>query len=130
MRDEQAIAQPPATAVAPSSPPRARRYLPRLPRLPYRPTLLGRSVLLLVGEMVANVALWITAACTFGTSEAHKGVLSLCVVAWTLGLRHGLGAYSALLCTSSGARGVIAADIVSQPGALLLDPQIWITSLR
>ncbi|PRQ71705.1 High-affinity nickel-transport protein-domain containing protein [Rhodotorula toruloides] len=91
MRDESAAAAPPLSPAASPSPPRTRRpYLPHLPRLPYRPTLLGRSVLLLAGELVANVALWVAAACTFATNETHKGVLSLCVVAWTLGLRHGL----------------------------------------
>ncbi|KAL7341323.1 high-affinity nickel-transport protein-domain-containing protein [Rhodotorula toruloides] len=91
MRDKSAAAAPPLSPAAPPSPPRPRRpYLPRLPCRPYRPTLLGRSVMLLSGELVANVALWVAAACTFATSETRKGVLSLCVVAWTLGLRHGL----------------------------------------
>lgn len=114
MRDELAAAAPPLPPAASPSPPRTRRpYLPRLPRLPYRPTLLGRSVLLLTGGLGANVVLWIAAACTFATSETHKGVLSLCVVAWTLGLRHGLGEYRCLVCTGCRKGRSIAAELAS-----------------
>lgn len=67
--------------------------------------------MLLSGELVANVALWVAAACTFATSETRKGVLSLCVVAWTLGLRHGLGAYRFLACTGAAWCAKSAADL-------------------
>ncbi|KPV72424.1 uncharacterized protein RHOBADRAFT_55890 [Rhodotorula graminis WP1] len=59
-----------------------------VPRPTYRLTLLGRCLALLAGELVANAAVWTAAACVFTGDK--RGVLSLCVVAWTLGLRHGL----------------------------------------
>lgn len=57
----------------------------------WRFTLAGRALALLAGELAANAAIWIVAGIVFGTSEEKRGVLSLCVVAWTLGLRHALG---------------------------------------
>ncbi|GAA6048554.1 hypothetical protein JCM3770_006550 [Rhodotorula araucariae] len=56
----------------------------------WRLTLAGRCVALLGGELVANCAVWVAAACVFAPDRETRGVLSLCVVAWTLGLRHGL----------------------------------------
>lgn len=63
----------------------------RLRRPTWRFTLAGRALALLAGEVAANAAIWIVAGIVFGTSEEKRGVLSLCVVAWTLGLRHALG---------------------------------------
>jgi len=68
-------------APMPSSPPR-RRLWQR-----YRLSLFGRSAVLAVSEVGANVLLWVVAACLFAPDKAKRGVLSLCVVAWTLGLR-------------------------------------------
>lgn len=45
----------------------------------------------MTAELVANATIWIVAGIVFGTKEEKRGVLSLCVVAWTLGLRHALG---------------------------------------
>ena len=53
----------------------------------YRLSLFGRSVLLLLGELAANLVVWIVAVCLFAPHKEKRGVLSLCVVAWTLGLR-------------------------------------------
>ncbi|KAM0790058.1 hypothetical protein ACM66B_005386 [Microbotryomycetes sp. NB124-2] len=55
-------------------------------------TLLGRCTLLVVGELAANLLLWIVALAMFAPDKASRGVLSLCLIAWTLGLRHGLDA--------------------------------------
>lgn len=57
-----------------------------LPRL----TLFGRSVLLVLAELAANLLLWIVAIALFAPDPSRRGVLSLVLVAWTLGLRHGL----------------------------------------
>ncbi|GAA5889178.1 hypothetical protein JCM8208_007793 [Rhodotorula glutinis] len=78
-----AISPPPPSSTTPKP---ARKCA--LPRPPYRLTLLGRCFALLAGELVANAAVWTAAACVFTGDK--RGVLSLCVVAWTLGLRHGL----------------------------------------
>ncbi|GAA5873755.1 hypothetical protein JCM3774_000161 [Rhodotorula dairenensis] len=56
----------------------------------WRFTLAGRALALLAGEIAANAAIWVVAGIVFGTSDEKRGVLSLCVVAWTLGLRHAL----------------------------------------
>ncbi|KAK4051024.1 hypothetical protein OIV83_003153 [Microbotryomycetes sp. JL201] len=53
-------------------------------------TLLGRCTLLLVGELAVNLLLWIVALAMFAPDKQTRGVLSLCLIAWTLGLRHGL----------------------------------------
>ncbi|BGP56763.1 hypothetical protein JCM8202v2_004393 [Rhodotorula sphaerocarpa] len=56
----------------------------------WRFTLAGRAIALLGGEIAANAAIWIVAGIVFGRDSDKRGVLSLCVVAWTLGLRHAL----------------------------------------
>ncbi|GJN92762.1 hypothetical protein Rhopal_005800-T1 [Rhodotorula paludigena] len=66
-----------------------RSYL-SLPRPAWRLTLFGRCFALLAGEFLANAVVWIAAACVWGPDADKRGVLSLAVVAWTLGLRHGL----------------------------------------
>ncbi|KAK4051698.1 hypothetical protein OIO90_004648 [Microbotryomycetes sp. JL221] len=58
----------------------------------YRLTLLGRCTALLLGELAANLLLWIIALAMFAPDRNSRGVLSLCLIAWTLGLRHGLDA--------------------------------------
>ncbi|GAA6030432.1 hypothetical protein JCM8097_009105 [Rhodosporidiobolus ruineniae] len=87
-----ASSQLPILDSAPSPARPARRQTPAfLARLRprWRLTLLGRCIALLVGEFAANVALWIAAAIVWRKEET-RAVLSLAVVAWTLGLRHGL----------------------------------------
>ncbi|GAA6015519.1 hypothetical protein JCM11491_004380 [Sporobolomyces phaffii] len=59
-------------------------------KFPYRLTLFGRSVSLLSGELIANVVLWVATVATFAPHRDKRGVLSLAVLAWTYGLRHGL----------------------------------------
>jgi len=53
---------------------------------------LGRSILLLTTELLANAICWIAAGILFGGREDTRGLLSLAILAWTLGLRHALDA--------------------------------------
>jgi hypothetical protein len=97
--------RPPQPAAAPArplnddddddAPPRKATRSSRFARFrpTWRFTLAGRALALLAGELAANAAIWIVAGIVFGTSEEKRGVLSLCVVAWTLGLRHALGEF-------------------------------------
>ncbi|KAF8799008.1 NicO-domain-containing protein [Phlegmacium glaucopus] len=59
-----------------------------LPKL----TLFGRSILLITCEISANVICWIVAGILFGKNADTRPVLSLALLAWTLGLRHALDA--------------------------------------
>ncbi|RDB18045.1 High-affinity nickel transport protein [Hypsizygus marmoreus] len=61
-------------------------------RLPFKLTLLGRSLLLLVLEISANAICWSVAGILFGRNKDTRPVLSLALLAWTLGLRHALDA--------------------------------------
>ncbi|KAI0087802.1 high-affinity nickel-transport protein-domain-containing protein [Irpex rosettiformis] len=63
-------------------------YNIRLPRL----TLFGRSVLLLGSELLANAICWIVAGILFGRNKPTRPILSLALLAWTIGLRHALDA--------------------------------------
>ncbi|EIN12727.1 hypothetical protein PUNSTDRAFT_60012 [Punctularia strigosozonata HHB-11173 SS5] len=54
-----------------------------------RLTLLGRSLFLVVGELLANAICWIAAGLIFGRSSKTQPSLSLALLAWTVGLRHG-----------------------------------------
>lgn len=72
-----------------------------------RPTLLGRAVALIGGELLFNAAMWVAAGIAFGQRD---GLLGIALLAWvsragasaimdcssqhaqTLGLRHGLDA--------------------------------------
>ncbi|KAM0754544.1 NicO-domain-containing protein [Meredithblackwellia eburnea MCA 4105] len=58
----------------------------RLPRL----ALFGRCCLLIAAELGATLALWIAALALFAPDQDRRRILSLCLIAWTLGLRHGL----------------------------------------
>ncbi|KAF9261410.1 NicO-domain-containing protein [Marasmius fiardii PR-910] len=60
----------------------------KLPRL----TLFGRSLLLIVVEVLANAGCWTAAAVLFATKEETRSILGLSLLAWTLGLRHALDA--------------------------------------
>ncbi|KAI0345970.1 NicO-domain-containing protein [Trametopsis cervina] len=64
---------------------RAAALYGRRPRL----TLLGRSALLLTGELLANAVCWVVAGILFGRHEATRSILSLALLSWTIGLRHG-----------------------------------------
>ncbi|EJC97755.1 NicO-domain-containing protein [Fomitiporia mediterranea MF3/22] len=55
-------------------------------------TLFGRSLFLIILEILANAACWIAAGIAFGRREETRGTLSLALLAWTIGLRHGLDA--------------------------------------
>lgn len=55
-------------------------------------TLTGRSYLIAGCLVLANLAVWIAAIALFAPSPQKRRVLSLCLVAWTLGLRHALDA--------------------------------------
>ncbi|KAI0822016.1 NicO-domain-containing protein [Trametes gibbosa] len=59
-----------------------------LPRL----TLFGRSLLLLAAELLANAVCWVVAAVLFGRHAETRPLLSLALLAWTIGLRHALDA--------------------------------------
>ncbi|GAA5906459.1 HoxN/HupN/NixA family nickel/cobalt transporter [Sporobolomyces salmoneus] len=79
--------------LAPVKPSLFSRYLPTSSlsiSFPYRLTLFGRSVALLLGEFIANVVLWIATVATFAPHKDKRGVVSLALLAWTFGLRHGL----------------------------------------
>ncbi|WVW83261.1 hypothetical protein I302_105280 [Kwoniella bestiolae CBS 10118] len=56
---------------------------------PRKLTLLGRSILLVGGELLANAICWIAAGICFRDAD---GLLGLALLAWTIGLRHGLDA--------------------------------------
>jgi high-affinity nickel-transport protein len=56
-------------------------------------TLFGRCVCLVGGEIATNAIVWIAASLVFGVDAQKRNVLSLCLIAWTFGLRHGLGAW-------------------------------------
>jgi high-affinity nickel permease len=55
-------------------------------------TLAGRSYFIAGCLLLANLGVWIAAISLFAPSPQKRRVLSLCLVAWTLGLRHALDA--------------------------------------
>ncbi|KAJ7600685.1 NicO-domain-containing protein [Mycena floridula] len=55
-------------------------------------TLLGRSLLLVGGEISANILCWVLAAILFGHNHETRSILGLALLSWTLGLRHALDA--------------------------------------
>ncbi|KAF7346448.1 Nickel/cobalt efflux system [Mycena sanguinolenta] len=58
----------------------------------YRLTLFGRSLLLLSSLALANAFCWILSGIFFGRNRDTQPILSLALLAWTLGLRHALDA--------------------------------------
>ncbi|KAJ6508663.1 NicO-domain-containing protein [Mycena sanguinolenta] len=58
----------------------------------YRLTLFGRSLLLLSSLGLANALCWIISGILFGRNRDTQPILSLALLAWTLGLRHALDA--------------------------------------
>ncbi|KAG7440854.1 NicO-domain-containing protein [Guyanagaster necrorhizus] len=75
----------------------------RLPGL----TLFGRSVLLVASELIANAICWIIAGILFGRSRETQPILSLALLAWTLGLRHALDA-DHISAIDNATRGLIS----------------------
>jgi len=55
-------------------------------------TLFGRSLFLITLELLANAVVWIVAGLVFGRRAETRSTLSLAMLAWTIGLRHGLDA--------------------------------------
>ncbi|KAF8324757.1 high-affinity nickel-transport protein-domain-containing protein [Cantharellus anzutake] len=72
-----------------------------------RLSLFGRSLLLFVCEVLANAAVWITSGLLFGLRSEARSVLSLCLLAWTLGLRHALDA-DHISAIDNATRGLMA----------------------
>lgn len=58
-------------------------------RPPLRLTLVGRAAALVAFELLFNAACWVAAGLCFGQAD---GLLGLALLAWTLGMRHGLDA--------------------------------------
>ncbi|KIM89142.1 hypothetical protein PILCRDRAFT_813050 [Piloderma croceum F 1598] len=77
--------------------------LPPAPRL----TLFGRSLLLIVSELLANACCWIVAGILFGKHDQTRSVLSLALLAWTIGLRHALDA-DHISAIDNATRGLIS----------------------
>ena len=48
----------------------------------WRLTLLGRSLLLISGELLANAVCWVVAGILFGRHAETRGLLSLALLAW------------------------------------------------
>ncbi|KAI5889739.1 NicO-domain-containing protein [Schizophyllum commune H4-8] len=74
----------------------------RLPRL----TLLGRSLLLVVAELLVNAVFWAVAGILFGKNDT-RSILGLALLAWTLGLRHALDA-DHISAIDNATRGLIS----------------------
>ncbi|KAH6911395.1 NicO-domain-containing protein [Coprinopsis sp. MPI-PUGE-AT-0042] len=55
-------------------------------------TIFGRSVLLIATELLANAICWAIAAILFASKAENRPILSMALLAWTLGLRHALDA--------------------------------------
>ncbi|KAI0004593.1 high-affinity nickel-transport protein-domain-containing protein [Russula compacta] len=72
-----------------------------------RLTLLGRSVVLVVCELLANVTCWIVAGILFGRNEDTQPILGLALLAWTIGLRHALDA-DHISAIDNATRGLIS----------------------
>ncbi|KAL1753727.1 high-affinity nickel-transport protein-domain-containing protein [Schizophyllum commune] len=74
----------------------------QLPRL----TLLGRSLLLVVAELLVNAVFWAVAGILFGKNDT-RSILGLALLAWTLGLRHVCDAH-ANSAIDNATRGLIS----------------------
>ncbi|KAF8158908.1 high-affinity nickel-transport protein-domain-containing protein [Mycena galopus ATCC 62051] len=59
---------------------------------PIRLTLFGRSLVLLSSLVLANALCWVLSGIFFGRNRDTLPILSLALLAWTLGLRHALDA--------------------------------------
>ncbi|KAG5733763.1 Hydrogenase nickel incorporation protein hupN, partial [Termitomyces sp. T112] len=76
-------------------------------QLSLRPTLLGRSLILAISELAANAICWIVAGILFGRNQDTRPILSLSLLAWTLGLRHALDA-DHISAIDNATRGLIS----------------------
>ncbi|KLO05649.1 NicO-domain-containing protein [Schizopora paradoxa] len=70
-------------------------------------TLFGRSLLLITLELLANAVVWIAAGLVFGRKSETRSALSLALLAWTIGLRHGLDA-DHISAIDNATRGLIS----------------------
>ncbi|KAL5481000.1 hypothetical protein ACEPAI_9941 [Sanghuangporus weigelae] len=75
--------------------------------LKWKLTLLGRSLLLIFLELVANAVCWIAAGISFGRRNETRSTLNLALLAWTIGLRHGLDA-DHISAIDNATRGLIS----------------------
>ncbi|KAK7048451.1 Nickel/cobalt efflux system [Favolaschia claudopus] len=73
----------------------------------FRLTLLGRCVLLMSSLVLANAVCWIVTAILFGRNPDTQPILSLALLAWTLGLRHALDA-DHISAIDNATRGLIS----------------------
>ncbi|KZO96965.1 NicO-domain-containing protein, partial [Calocera viscosa TUFC12733] len=72
-----------------------------------RLTIFGRSVLLLGSLLVFNALCWTLAGVLFGRTDQTREVLSLCLLAWTYGLRHALDS-DHISAIDNATRGLLA----------------------
>ncbi|KAJ8691743.1 hypothetical protein PTI98_011280 [Pleurotus ostreatus] len=70
-------------------------------------TLFGRSALLIVLLLSVNALLWAVAGILFGKDKNTQPILSLALLAWTLGLRHALDA-DHISAIDNATRGLIS----------------------
>ncbi|KAI0269739.1 high-affinity nickel-transport protein-domain-containing protein [Gloeopeniophorella convolvens] len=86
---------------APRAPPRRYRRGGR------RLTLFGRSALLIGAELLTNAICWVVAGILFGGHKDRQPILSLALLAWTIGLRHALDA-DHISAIDNATRGLIS----------------------
>ncbi|KAI0252388.1 high-affinity nickel-transport protein-domain-containing protein [Lactifluus subvellereus] len=72
-----------------------------------RLTLFGRSVVLIGCELLANASCWTVAGILFGRRNDTQSILSLSLLAWTIGLRHALDA-DHISAIDNATRGLIS----------------------
>ncbi|KAL5522680.1 hypothetical protein ACEPAG_8698 [Sanghuangporus baumii] len=75
--------------------------------LKWKLTLFGRSLFLIFLELVANTVCWIAAGIAFGRRNETRSTLNLALLAWTIGLRHGLDA-DHISAIDNATRGLIS----------------------
>lgn len=73
----------------------------------FRLTLFGRALLVVAGEVLANAICWIVCAILFTRNAASRSILSLALLAWTIGLRHALDA-DHISAIDNATRGLIS----------------------
>ncbi|KZT60290.1 NicO-domain-containing protein [Calocera cornea HHB12733] len=73
-----------------------------------RLTIIGRSIVLLGSLLVFNALCWILAGLLFGRRSETRDVLSLCLLAWTYGLRHALDSDHISAIADNATRGLLA----------------------
>lgn len=80
-------------------------------------TLFGKTVVLMMSEISVNILVWIVAVLVFRHSGGaqYRRTLSLALVAWTTGLRHGLDADHISAIDNATRRIVSAGDQIRRP---------------